>query len=1091
MIPFSNHRFTLLVFCFFLRLVSSVSAQNSPVCFQLFFPTMAAQPGDTVCVPLMVRDFELIVAMQFSTTWDTAALELLDLDYYVESDLPGVEAWNFFLNPSGKLAFSWDDLSGMGVSLPDSSVLFRLCFRVKSGASGSTLLKIDRTETPIYEVVQILPPDWHSVMMPFSHQVGGVTIGNAAPSDLAIESTCVTTAICNAPVGGISLVATGGPAPYSYHWSGPNNFSDSTSTISGVSGGMYSITVTDQTGAFVTGEFAINSTPVNIYSSVQTQKAFCNQPNGCAYLQVNGANPPFSFQWSSGNSQTAENCMLVPGNYTVSISDNQGCMKAFPFQILNQTDFNLSFTYQHIYNCTETGSIKALVVPPGDYQFLWSNGDTTAAIDSLQMAAYTVTVTSLGGCTEVGTINIVNYSTHYWNLELVPVCTTDGLLLEGNGSLALKFNPNTSSLDFPVTVAWSDGTTRLINEKPVNTSFLDTLAQIPSGHYAVTLTSNLGCEKATNNVLYCDPLPTVPSGFPSFYVNDEYLTPQYAVDSCTGVYARNFEGITSFAFSLSWQKYQAAFREIKNVNLPDFGQNNLTLEQDNGRLGISWESTLPVTLPSESLLFEVCFDALHSAPMANVNFGDLPNEPHLTDSLHQAIPFIGKSGYVLLGLFFPPGPSVCSFAALPLQCAFDGKSRVVLGSCDPDKSLWGDCRRKDSLGYFQYYGLLNSLLFAEAGIYQVYAQQAASSSDYFLVQIPESAPMTECVWPGDADNNNVVNHHDLLYLGLAFGKQGIARNNPSIEWVGQDAADWVETSDFRHVNFKNIDVNGDGTINSADTIALVENWGRVINPAQDNPFDAPLGNNFGNNHPMLTIQADTLEAGQVVALPVSLGSIDMPMDSIYGLAFSISYNPALVKDNVRFQPSSSWFGDSTEFLFLQKNFPLQGHLDIAITRTDGVPVSGWGNIGSMFIIIEDNIFGEPTPFGSPDTTLKTMVYFRGLSSVNAVEKAKAMDAPPVALYVHRAANSAVKNPSEWARSIQLNPNPATEMLYISSPELTLERVEIRDLTGRIVQTQVLGQSQASLSIGQLPSGTFIVSVFTEKGIAMKKLNVVH
>jgi hypothetical protein len=290
----------------------------------------------------------------------------------------------------------------------------------------------------------------------------------------------------------------------------------------------------------------------------------------------------------------------------------------------------------------------------------------------------------------------------------------------------------------------------------------------------------------------------------------------------------------------------------------------------------------------------------------------------------------------------------------------------------------------------------------------------------------------------------------------------------------------------RNVNFKNIDTNGDGTITAADTTGLVQNWGRVVNPNLDNPFAAPLGSNSSYLQPMLTLIADTLEAGQSVALPISLGSAGMPMDSIYGLAFSISYDPALVKDNVRFQPSSSWFGDSTQFLFLQKNFPLQGHLDVAITRTDGVPVSGWGAIGDMFIIIEDNIFGEPEPLNPQDTTLKTMVYFRGLSSVNTEEKTKLMDAPPVALFIHRS-TSRVKDMPDWERGIALAPNPAAETLHLSSRETYIERVEVIDMTGRLALVQSVGTNELQLTVSSLTLGTYFVRVFTEHGIAVRKI----
>lgn len=56
--------------------------------------------------------------------------------------------------------------------------------------------------------------------------------------------TTVTNATCSS-TGAINLVVSGGTAPYSYAWTGPNGFRASTEDVSGLAAGTYSVTVTD------------------------------------------------------------------------------------------------------------------------------------------------------------------------------------------------------------------------------------------------------------------------------------------------------------------------------------------------------------------------------------------------------------------------------------------------------------------------------------------------------------------------------------------------------------------------------------------------------------------------------------------------------------------------------------------------------------------------------------------------------------------------------------------------------------------------------------------------------------------------------
>ncbi|MCB9307380.1 MAG: T9SS type A sorting domain-containing protein [Lewinellaceae bacterium] len=498
---------------------------------------------------------------------------------------------------------------------------------------------------------------------------------------------------------------------------------------------------------------------------------------------------------------------------------------------------------------------------------------------------------------------------------------------------------------------------------------------------------------------------------------------------------------------------------------------------------MSWSdlNATGVSLPENSLLFEVCFTPNSSYAHPNLSFVD----GRLVDN-QGGSPFLGKNGYALFDLYFPLGPAICEYAALRPSCLSDGYGRILLGGCDADDPVNGNYTHN---GIF--YDNLSGLLFADSGSYKINASQYAQSSNSFFAYIPAGIDSLPCVWPGDADDNNAVNHHDLLYLGLGYGTAGVPRANASLEWLGQESADWQLATSVRNINFKNIDANGDGVIDAADTLAIVQNWGRVINPARHDPFNAPLGNPTGNSQPPFTIQADTLSPGQMVALPLLLGSQDMPADSIYGLAFSISYDREKVKSDVSFRPSDSWLGQKAEMLWLQKNFPEQGRLDVAITRTDGMPVSGWGPIGDVFVIIEDDIFFgsfDPEADGLIDTVAKTTLFFSSLSTVNSNEDPLELNAPPVELVILKSTTSTTA--PDWNALLQMYPNPASDMLYVSLSGQPILEIEITDVAGRTL-ARFAGNNNYLLDVpvNALPAGPCFIRVFSKDGVAVKKVNI--
>ncbi|MEQ1744586.1 MAG: cohesin domain-containing protein [Saprospiraceae bacterium] len=354
---------------------------------------------------------------------------------------------------------------------------------------------------------------------------------------------------------------------------------------------------------------------------------------------------------------------------------------------------------------------------------------------------------------------------------------------------------------------------------------------------------------------------------------------------------------------------------------------------------------------------------------------------------------------------------------------------------------------------------------------------------------PDSAAL---IWPGDADNNSAVNHHDLLYLGLAYGQSGPTRPAATNDWTGQPAPDWPQNTPGRVVNFKNMDTNGDGTVSAADTVAIAANWGRVVDPLADAPFAAPA-DVPGTAGPALNLPADTLYAGQTTFIPVVLGSLATPADDLHGLAFSISYNPKILQP-LYFEPMASWFGDPADgLLCLQRHFPGQNRIDVALSRTDGIPVSGYGIIGKMFIIIEDDIFfkkdlGEPE--SENEATITTRLFarnIRGLAPSNTPFGLPALESRLVI-------SQTVGTEPELlvSHGIVLWPNPAAHEATITCPDAFLRSVTVTDMASRLkYRAADLADYTVTIPVQTWAPGTYLVQAQTTEGVFTRLLVIVN
>ena len=173
-----------------------------------------------------------------------------------------------------------------------------------------------------------------------SYTVSVSALNSCAHSTIAIiteppvltHTTNIVQPGCTVSTGLATITPTGGTAPYTYAWlpSGGNG-----PTASGLAPGNYTVTVTDSKSCFEIINVVIANAPIPAVSISNKKDASCfGFKDGSATALATGGSAPYTYTWNIlpvQNNPTAIN--LAAGNYTVDVSDNNGCFTSASVQI--------------------------------------------------------------------------------------------------------------------------------------------------------------------------------------------------------------------------------------------------------------------------------------------------------------------------------------------------------------------------------------------------------------------------------------------------------------------------------------------------------------------------------------------------------------------------------------------------------------------------------------------------------------------------------------------------------------------------------------------------------------------------------------
>jgi gliding motility-associated-like protein len=259
----------------------------------------------------------------------------------------------------------------------------------------------------------------------------------------------------------------------------------------------------DKTGFFVEkriSSFGCDSTLIiDLLELSPLEVTFQNQDptchdfcNGVLNANATGSLPPYTFNWSNGALGALVNSVCAQ-SYTLSLTDQKGCQKAFPATLLNPIALEATTSQRAPVRCFDESNGQAIVTANKPIQFVtWDNGEKETTATLLHAGIHTITVTDASGCTTTSSIDITQPDKALATEILVtqPVSCFD--FSDAELDVAADGGNN------GYTYQWSNKITERINKN------------LKKGTYSVTVTDSKGCV-SSDTIIITEPTKVVAS----------------------------------------------------------------------------------------------------------------------------------------------------------------------------------------------------------------------------------------------------------------------------------------------------------------------------------------------------------------------------------------------------------------------------------------------------------------------------------------------------------------------------------------------------------------------------------------------------
>lgn len=304
-------------------------------------------------------------------------------------------------------------------------------------------------------------------------------------------------AITGNPIGKIYITGQTGTPPYTYIWS--NNATGS--TITGLTSGNYSCTVTDANGCTATKNTTVIDVPSLGLVSFSAETPSCFNADGALKIIISGGTAPYYYSASTGNVDIsyAQNFTLenIPaGNYGFVVTD-AGLCQIFASSNL-QTPNSIGVVTVNATNstCSSSDGIISINVgqgtPPFTYTLVYpdsSNENVTISspnylFDNLSAGTYTVLVSDQSSC--VFSESVTLYTSNLYTINTSITGATCGI---DNGAIyVVQTTGGTAPFTYTI-----DGVDVLPNSNLTAYTFTN----VSQGSHLVSVTDTNGCTQSS------------------------------------------------------------------------------------------------------------------------------------------------------------------------------------------------------------------------------------------------------------------------------------------------------------------------------------------------------------------------------------------------------------------------------------------------------------------------------------------------------------------------------------------------------------------------------------------------------------------
>ncbi|HEY4799569.1 MAG TPA: hypothetical protein VII99_10875, partial [Bacteroidia bacterium] len=312
------------------------------------------------------------------------------------------------------------------------------------------------------------------------------------PPPILFSVSALNNLLCFGDTNGTAaLNGSGGVTPYTYLWTPSLQTAD---TAKNLTANNYTATLTDNNGCLASKTVSITQ-PAALASNISFVNVSCNGLcDGSSVSNPTGGVAPYFYSWNTGSS-TSANYHLCQGNYSLTITDNNGCAKNSTVTITQPAVLTLSMTATNL-SCNGVCIGTATASPAGGtapFTYLWSNGQVTQVTSQLCAGNYSVAVEDGHNCSVADTISL------HQPLP-IPITATATAT-----SCGVKNGTATSSISGagsfpPFHILWNTGDTNLA------------ISGLSAGIYRANVTDNHGCFSFADALVSNSNGPTVSVG---------------------------------------------------------------------------------------------------------------------------------------------------------------------------------------------------------------------------------------------------------------------------------------------------------------------------------------------------------------------------------------------------------------------------------------------------------------------------------------------------------------------------------------------------------------------------------------------------